>query len=35
MYRAWAADGKTLPVEEAAEMAATLVCRGAEGMALG
>lgn len=35
MYRAWVADGKALPVEEAAEMAATLVCRGAEGLAQG
>jgi AcrR family transcriptional regulator len=32
MYRAWVADNKTLPVEEVAEMAATLVCHGAEGM---
>ena len=32
MYRAWVADGKALPVEEVAEMAATLVCRGAEGL---
>ena len=35
MYRAWIADGKTLPTEEMAEMAATLVCHGAEGIALG
>ncbi|MDO4405158.1 MAG: hypothetical protein Q4C09_08990 [Atopobiaceae bacterium] len=32
MYRAWVADDKTLPVDEVAEMAATLVCRGAEGL---
>lgn len=32
MYRAWVADDKTLPVDEVAEMAAALVCRGAEGL---
>ena len=31
LYRAWVADGKTVPVEEAAEMAASLVSEGAEG----
>ncbi len=29
MYRAWVADGKTIPVEEMAELAAGLVCKGA------
>ena len=33
MYRAWVADGKRIPVEEVAEMAAQLVCHGAEGLA--
>ena len=28
MYRAWVADGKVIPVEEAAELAASLVCSG-------
>ena len=32
MYRTWVADGKVLPVDEVAEMAATLVCHGAEGL---
>ena len=32
MYRAWVADGKVRPVDEVAEMAATLVCHGAEGL---
>jgi hypothetical protein len=32
MYRAWIADGKTLPVEDLADMAAALVCHGAEGL---
>lgn len=30
MCRAWVVDGKTIPVEEAAQMASVLVSRGAE-----
>ena len=30
MYRAWVADGKAIPVEEAAEHAACLICRGSD-----
>lgn len=30
MYRAWVADGKTIPAEELAELAVQLVCEGYE-----
>ncbi len=30
MYRAWVADGKAIPVEEAAEHASCLICRGSD-----
>ncbi|MBO7674827.1 MAG: hypothetical protein J6S63_07435, partial [Atopobiaceae bacterium] len=33
MYRAWVSDGKAIPVEEMAELAADLVCKGATGIA--
>ena len=32
MYRAWVADGKVMPVEEVAELAVSLVCRGFEAL---
>ena len=32
MYRAWVADGKAIPVEEMAELAAGLVCNGFEAL---
>lgn len=32
MYRAWVADGKAIPVEQMADLAADLVCRGAEAL---
>lgn len=31
IYRLWVADGKTIPVEAVADLAATLVCRGTDG----
>lgn len=30
MYRAWVSDGKVMPVEEAAEQDAGLICRGSD-----
>ena len=35
MYRAWVADGKRMPVEEASEIAVTLLCNGMEGLVKG
>lgn len=32
MYRAWVADGKRMPVDEASELAVTLMCSGANGL---
>ena len=30
MYRAWVADGKTMPTDELAELAVQLICKGYE-----